>query len=307
MHSVTPRAIGLVCASAILWGVYWMPVRALSAFGITGISTALLLALSGFIASLPFLLKGKLIRGKRGAIGWQHVCGALSIGIAFTLYGIALSYTDIVRVVLLFYLAPAWSTLIECLFFGRRFTLRSFLGLCFSFLGIVVIFRGELPIDGLGALGDWLALFAGLAWSVGSALMFMSKQISVPAMSSASFGGAVIVSGIVFLLFETDTTVLLSDQNRVKILLVCTLLGFFYLLPVTALTLWGATQIPPAMMSFLLTLEVVSAVGSSALLLGERFGLIELAGTALIIAGAMVEVVRTKTSASTDKNTTTKT
>jgi len=46
------------------------------------------------------------------------------------------------------------------------------------------------------------------------------------------------------------------------------------------------------MMSFLLTLEIIAAVASSALLLGERFGLVELLGTTLIIAGALVEFVR---------------
>jgi len=111
-----------------------MPVRALQSFGITGIWTALLLAVAGLIASLPLLLTGPV-----GKIGWLHMLGALGIGSAFALYGIALSFTDIIRVVLLFYLAPAWSIIIECVFLGRRFTTRSFLGLLLSFIGIVVL------------------------------------------------------------------------------------------------------------------------------------------------------------------------
>lgn len=309
MQSISTRAIGLVCASALLWGLYWMPVRALNDFGITGIWTAILLSITGFIASLPFLLIGT---GAIGRIGWPHILGALGIGSAFALYGIALSFTDIIRVVLLFYLAPAWSTIIECLFFGRKFTIRSFSGLLLSFIGIVVIFRGELPLDGLGALGDWLALLAGLSWSIGSSLMFLSRKISVTAMTTASFVGAFVVASICVVLFNEFSVIGISTQSNdvsnsfqsagtvisvltnhwQKLLLVCTLLGFFYLVPVTATTLWGATQIPPALMSFLLTLEIIAAVASSAILLGERFGLIELLGTALIIAGALVEFVR---------------
>jgi len=318
MHAISNRAIGLVCASAVLWGLYWMPVRALHDFGINGIWTALLLAVAGFIASLPFLLIGSVKK-----IGWPHILGALGIGSAFALYGIALSFTEIIRVVLLFYLAPAWSTIIECVFFGRRFTIRSFIGLLLSFAGIVFIFRGELPLDGLGALGDWLALLAGLGWSIGSALMFSSTKISVTTMTTASFIGAFIVSSICLIFFsEVDLTsinisevslnhfsaqssdLLSNSQKSVVIgmqaiswhtlLLVFLLLGFFYLVPVTAVTLWGATQIPPALMSFLLTLEIIAAVASSAMLLGERFGLIEVLGTTLIIAGALVEFVRVK-------------
>ncbi len=310
MQTVSARAIGLVCASAVLWGLYWMPVRALNNFGIAGIWTALLLAVAGLIASLPFLLVGPGSIGKFGKIGWPHILGALGIGSAFALYGIALSYTDIIRVVLLFYLAPAWSTIIECVFFGRKLTLQSTLGLVLSFIGIVVIFRGELPLHGLGALGDWLALLAGISWSTGSALMFSSRKISIASMTTASFLGALIVASFCVLFFgqlsptDTQTSELSSSfqstnavigvltNNWQKLLLVFVLLGFFYLVPVSAITLWGATQIPPALMSFLLTLEIIAAVASSAVLLGERFGLIELLGTALIISGALAEFVR---------------
>jgi len=284
-----------------------MPVRALQEFGIPGTWAALLLAVAGLIAALPFLLIGSI-----GKIGWTHVLGALGIGSAFALYGIALSFTDIIRVVLLFYLAPAWSTIIECVFFNRRLTVRSFVGLLVSFIGIVVIFRGELPLDGIGALGDWLALLAGLGWSTGSALMFSSRKISVPAMTAASFIGATVVASICLFFFgdaslneyreQATMAEWLSDnavmtvisENWQKLLLVFVLLGFFYLVPVTAITLWGATQIPPALMSFLLTLEIIAAVASSAILLGERFGAIELLGTILIIAGALVEFIRVK-------------
>ena len=288
---VSPRAVGLVCASALLWGVYWMPVRALENFGVSGVWTALLFSVSGLIASIPLLAWGRA-----GKIGWQHIVGALIIGIAFTLYAIALTYSEVVRVVLLFYLAPAWSTIIECLFYKRVLTLKSMLGLFFSFLGIVVIFRGELPLDGLGALGDWMALGAGLCWSTGSALMFSSNKISVPAMTILSYVGATVVSvACLVLLNEPINAGLALMQTHWKpLLLACALLAIFYLAPVTAITLWGATVIPPAMMSFLLTIEVIAAVISSAILLGEPFGLIEFAGTILIIVGALTEVLRTK-------------
>jgi len=173
----------------------------------------------------------------------------------------------------------------------------------------VVIFRGELPLDGLGALGDWLALLAGLGWSVGSALMFSSRKISVPAMTTASFTGAFIIASLCLFFFgdanlnlfaqqsaapANNTIIQLVTNHWEKLLWVFILLGFFYLVPVTAITRWGATQIPPALMSFLLTLEIIAEVLSSALLLGEPFGLIECLGTALIISGALVEFVRVK-------------
>lgn len=290
-NNVSPRAVGLVCVSALLWGLYWMPVRALENFGVSGAWTAVLFSVSGLIASIPLLAWGRA-----GKIGWPHIAGALIIGIAFTLYAIAITYSEIIRVVLLFYLAPAWSTIIECLFYKRAFTLKSLLGLFLSFLGIVVIFKGELPLDGLGALGDWMAFGAGLCWSIGSALMFSSNKISVPAMTTLSYVGAALVSAACLVLLgePINDGLALMNEHWKPLLVACSLLAIFYLTPVTALTLWGATVIPPAMMSFLLTIEVIAAVISSAILLGEPFGLIEFAGTLLIIAGALTEVIRNK-------------
>jgi len=288
---VSAKAVLLVGVSAVLWGLYWMPVHVLGFYGITGLWTAVILGVTGLIASLPFLL-----RDSGNAFTWRHALGALSIGCAFTLYAAALGYTDIVRVVLLFYLAPAWSTLIECVFHGRRLNWRSVLGLVLSVLGLIVIFRGELPLDGLGALGDWMALAAGLCWSAGSAIMFSSKPPGVEKMVTASFVGALVVAALCLLLLgEPSGSFQFQTVYRGWPLWVFLLpLGLLYLAPVSAITLWGATQIPPAMMSFLLALEVIAAVASSAFLLDQPFGSFEVLGTVLIISAAMVEFIQIK-------------
>ncbi len=283
------KTIALVALSAVLWGLYWIPVHGLDSIGISGAWSALFLAICGFISSLALVFKFPL-----NTVTVLQLLGAVGIGAAFTLYATALAYTDIIRVVLLFYLAPAWSTLIECTVLGRRWTWRSLLGLALSFLGIVVIFRGELPIAGLGALGDWLALAAGLAWSCGSASMFTGKKVNFAVMTIASFFSSAIVAALVLFFIEGPTA---TDQIDLSVgflflVLIGLLIGFLYLLPVTLVTLWGASRIPPAMMSFILTLEVIAAVGSSAILLDQRFGLVELLGTILILSGAMVEMLR---------------
>ncbi len=288
---VSNKAIALVAFCALLWGLYWMPVHALAWYGVSGFWTGLAFAVAGFFASLPFLLRDGV-----HAFGWRHALGALGIGFAMTLYSAALAYTDIVRVVLLFYLAPMWSTLIECLFLGRRWTWRSALGIALSALGLLVIFRGELPVEGLGVLGDWMALAAGLCWSLGSATMFSASRLNIPQMVTASFIGALLVAFVGVLLLDDISrfSTFSSSYSGVNIVLFLCVLGLLYLVPVSAITLWGATQIPPAMMSFLLTLEVIAAVVTSALLLDQPFGAPEFIGTVLIISAAMVEFVQVK-------------
>ena len=283
------KTVGLVALCAILWGLYWVPIHVLSNRGLSGPMVSLLLTLAATLIALPIWL-----RSKPRLPEWRSLLGAIGIGAAFSLYGIAITYSDVVRVVLLFYIAPAWSTIIECLFFGRRWSWRSLFGIALSLLGIIVIFRGELPLDGLGAIGDWMALFAGLSWSIGSALMFSAKRIDLKVMMLSSFSIAVVISAACLLFLSNESRLLATNQIGPLAVTfgLCALFAMIYVYPVTYITLWGATLISPATMSFLLTLEVIAAVVSSAIFLNLGFGLIELVGTCLIISAALVEVLR---------------
>jgi len=285
------KSIGLVAVCAILWGLYWVPIHVLSNHGLSGPMASLALAMTAALVATPVWLFSNPRFPE-----WRSLVGAIGVGAAFSLYGIAISYSDVVRVVLLFYLAPAWSTIIECVFLGRRWSWLSLLGIGLSFFGIFVIFRGELPLDGLGALGDWMALLAGLSWSIGSSLMFSAKNIDLKSMMLSSFIMAILISIICLILFETNALPNIHDEfgSLARAFFFSALIAMVYIYPVTYITLWGATRISPATISFLLTLEVIAAVASSALFLNLQFGLVEFLGTCLIISGALVEVLRSR-------------
>ena len=67
--------------------------------------------------------------------------------------------------------------------------------------------------------------------------------------------------------------------------------GAVYLAPIIGVTLWGATRLLPATISFLLAAEILSGITSSALFLDEPFGWWEIAGTAMIVASVIAHVV----------------
>ena len=67
--------------------------------------------------------------------------------------------------------------------------------------------------------------------------------------------------------------------------------GAIYLLPVLGITMWSAQRLPPGLLSFLFTLEIVAGVVSGALLLDEPFGLYRLSGGVLIIGAALIEAI----------------
>lgn len=280
MASTRTAMILLCLCAAALWGLWWIPIRWLEGFGLAGAYPGLAMTLGAF----PFLLIFYLKQG--GEIGRIAILGAAAVGMAVTLYGTALLFSDIVRCVLLFYLAPAWSTLIECSFMGRRWSWRSALAIGVSLLGAVFVFRGEISLYSLN-LGDVMALAAGMLWSIGSAIIFAQHKRN-PA-------GLALVACIVAILFGAIFAALTAPMPSADVMLAAVLpalsAGALFFAPILAFTLWAALNLPPATVSFLLTAEIVTGVASGALFLDERFGIPEAFGTALITTGAIIELI----------------
>lgn len=274
----------LVLASAVMWGLWWLPIRALEEAGLTGAWAGVAMA----AGALPLI--GAVWAFGRGGVPMRPraVAGAATVGLAIMLYATSITLTDVVRAVLFFYLAPAWSIAIECLFFGRRWRAMSGLSILLALAGIVALCHGEIPFGGASAAGDWMALASGLCWSAGSALVFSSKLPSVPRIAFAAVMGA-LVSGLAIALLVSPPPDLARPADAIPLAFGT---GVLYLAPIVVVTMWGAIRLPPATMSFLLTAEILSGVASSALLAGEPFGLLEATGAALVTLGAMLELFR---------------
>ena len=67
--------------------------------------------------------------------------------------------------------------------------------------------------------------------------------------------------------------------------------GLIYVLPILLVTMWSAQILPPALLSFLLTAEILSGVLSGVILLSAPFAGFQAVGAMFIIAGAAVELV----------------
>lgn len=279
-----PAVVALALAAALAWGLWWAPVRAIEAAGLDGLTASLLMAL-GTLPPLAWAARGAPRPSARAA------AGALVAGAAVALYAVALAWTDVVRAVLLFYLAPAWSTAIECLFLGRKWSGRSALALGLSALGVAAIFRFEVS-GGAWRAGDLAALASGAAWSLGAALVFVAPD-AAGGRAFASLGlrcglGASVAAAVA--LAAGGAGPWPADALRAVAAGALGLAtGAVYLAPILLVTMAAALRLPPATMSFLLTAEILSGVVSSALWLGEPFGPVEALGAALVAAGALVE------------------
>lgn len=279
------RTVWLALIAALMWGVWWVPVRGLEAIGLNGVWAGVAMC-AGAVPALLFLA---LQPGETRLSAYATV-GALLAGIAVTLYSSALVFTDVVRAVLLFYLAPAWSTIIECLFFGRRWSARSALALGLSFVGVATMFRWRIDFSDWGA-GDLMALASGLLWSIGAAIVFSSPggagRLAIwSALGAIGAGVALGVVGGAAVGAPPTWDVAVSGAPWAL------LAGLAFFTPLWFLTLWAAKRLPPATMSFLLTGEILSGVVSSAIFLDEPFWWPEILGAILIALGATVEIIR---------------
>lgn len=307
----------IALAAAILWGVWWAPLRALEAVGFSGAWAGLAMSLG----ALPALAAAALVQNRAATPdpapsaagpsaagpsatggGAVRLIGALLIGLAITLYAASLAFTDVVRAALLFYLAPTWSVLIECSFFGRRFTVRSALAIGLSLLGALAIFRGDVALGGW-SIGDAMAFGSGLAWSMGAAIVFAlgagATSARRPAALSLWTGGAAAITGAVVVVAAPDSALTIAAADAPRATLLALAAGMLYSAPILFVTLWAATKLPPATVSFILTAEIVSGVGSAALFLTEPFGVWEALGAALILAAALIEVATGQTPGAT--------
>ena len=279
-------AVGMALASAILWGIWWMPIRMLNEFGFEGAWAGLAMS----IAAVPSLFLYCLTKRHGIRLTRRSVAGALLIGVAITTYSSALAFTDVVRAVLLFYLAPAWSIAFEWAFSGRKLTWSCVLAVAVSLFGMALILsRGELV--GGNLLGDLLALASGFAWAIGAGVVFSESDQSPAGLALASVLGSILISAISVAYFGASFGSLPETDKIVSALPTAAVSGSGYFAAIMVMTIWAAKRIPPALMSFLLSAEIVSGVGTSALALDEPFGLIEVIGSVCVISAALIEFV----------------
>lgn len=274
-------AILLCLLGAGFWGLWWLPVLWIEEQGVSGGYAGLAM----HAGALPGVVL--VWRLRPGPMSKRLFFGSCLVGLAVTLYSASLVMTDVVRAIVLFYTAPAWGVLIECLFLGRSWSWRSGLAIALSVLGMLVIFRGDISSDGLRA-GDWMALMSGLAWAVAMALIFIEPEKSEGPILLTVGCVAILTSA----LLAPMTATLPSLDALASTAWIALLAGSLFLAPILTVTLWGAFSLPPATISFILTAEIITGVASSAWYLDQQFGWPELTGAILIVSGAMTEVFR---------------
>ena len=177
--------------NALVWGVSWWPFKVLEAQGLHPLwATALVYGLS--LAAI-WLMQPQATHGWRQH-PWIWLL-VLASGLTNIGFNWAVTIGDVLRVVLLFYLMPAWSILIAWWLLGERPTRMAGVRLVLALSGVALILkRPDTPWPLPESMADGLALMGGFCFALTNALLRKLHDSPEPARMLAMFGGGTLMA-----------------------------------------------------------------------------------------------------------------
>ncbi|MCW8919407.1 MAG: DMT family transporter [Gammaproteobacteria bacterium] len=283
-HSTLP--ILALLGASMLWGLSWLPLKGLHALGIDGI--VLILTTYGLLALLftPALWRARHTLGRANARPLLLI--ALLGGGANIAFTSALIHGEVIRVMVLFYLLPAWSVLGGRIFLHERVDGARWLGVGLALTGAFLILGGFDALGGPPSWNDLIALSAGLLLAMTNLVFRAARAEPMVAKVGAMFYGCVLLAALLLLTGVEAWPVAVSGTAWGAI----ALYACGWLLFANLGAQYGVTHLEAGRASIILLMELLAAVVSASLIGGERMDGWELFGGALILAAALLEALR---------------
>jgi drug/metabolite transporter (DMT)-like permease len=280
------RAAAALVVNAFLWGIAWWPFRALSQQGVHGL----------WATALVYLLVAAAI------VAWDRsaparVAGTPSLwpllvasGVANACFNWAVTIGDVIRVVLLFYLMPAWAALLAHGVLGEALRPAVLLRVGLALAGAAVVLKPPdapwpLPRD----LADLLAIAGGMGFAATNVLLRREAAQPESARALAMFAGGCIVAGAIGAALTLAGTVPVPPPPAAAWLAGIGVLALMFGVGNLCLQ-YGAARLPANVTSVVLLSEVVFAAASAMLLGGETATLRTVVGGSMIVAAALLAV-----------------
>ena len=279
--------------NALIWGTIWWPFRQLQALGVHPVLATALVYLILFTGLM-------LLRPHAAKIARQHpllLLLAFTSGTTNVFFNWAATTGDVVRVVLLFYLMPAWSVLLAWYFLGEKPNKYSILRLILAFSGVLIVMIppgatwASLTAD--LSLPDALAIAGGFTFA--GTNVVLRSQYRVPGearMLSMFFGGLVaagLMSAVGLYLGRIPHLPTLQWSWPLMVLVVAVLI---------MLSNWtlqyGASRLAATTAAVVMLSEVVFASASNVLIEGTVLSGRLLLGGALVISASVIAAIESK-------------
>jgi len=272
-----------VFAAGAMWGVWWLPLRYLAAEGLGGMWPVLVI----YAVSAAILLPTALARlGRILRAGWGLVFIGLCVGTALTGWSYAILTGQVVRVSMLYYLAPIWATLLSIAWLGERPSWLRGLSIPLGLAGAAVILHADGGIPIPRTLPDWVGLGAGVIFAVGATYQRLRPEISVHDRTFITYSWATIIG---LLLMPLVPSIAPTSFFTVPIVVTALIAAGIMAVPSYFLLFWGSRYLDSGRVNLLLIVEGVISTATASLITDEPFGWHEALGCALVIGAIAVE------------------
>lgn len=282
----TERVASVVLfAGAAVWGIYWLPLRALAGMGIEGAWGVVYFNACPLVVLVPVLMWGRdRMMARPGPV--LFIGAATGLGMGF--YSTAIVMAPVIRMTMEFYLTPVWSTIIGVLWLSERLDLRRVVTVVAGLAGLGLLLAAPTgdPLAGLG-LSDGLALTSGVLWAFGAAGMKRWPEVSVVATSTFQFAFAVAGGALLALL------VLTVPSPAIPSLVAAAPMAFpastLLLLPSIYAIFWASRKLYPGRAAILMMSEaLVATLTASWLLPDEMLSPRQWVGGAIVLAACII-------------------
>lgn len=268
---------------ALCWGIIWFPYRILSDAGISGVASSFYTySITVAIACIIFARQWRGIFKQPGSIIWL----GLVAGWTNLSYVLAIIDGEVMRVMLLFYLSPLWTLILAHFWLKEKTQLTGYIAIIASLLGAFIMLHdpetGGLPVPRDTA--EWLALSAGMGFSLTNVITRKSSHLTLLAKSFAVWGGVLVVSvlSIPFVPAVFPTPEMISATDWLIMLVIA-----LFLMAATLFVQYGVTRIEATRASVLFLFELVVAAVASYYLAHETMSITEWIGGGLIVVAAI--------------------
>ena len=276
-------------SGALVWGLIWYPYRVLQETGVSGplatLITYLLAMLCGAFM-LPRVWRELRLYYKVRA-GWWAVGLVLSAGWANLGYVLAMLHGEVMRVLLLFYLAPLWTILFSYWLLGERLNRYGYLVIALSFSGaVIMLWEPQLGLPLPQNLSEWIGLTAGMSFALSNVVSRRAAHLNVESKSYSVLLGTVLLA-VPLLWWQQDgmpaQLLALGAYNW----LILGLLGITLCATGYAVQ-YGVTNLLSNRAMLLFLFELVVAAISSYFLADEAMQLRDWLGALLIISASLL-------------------
>ncbi len=275
-----------IMLGASVWGFLWYPLRILAAWGLSSTATS---ALTSAAACLFVLV---LRRGAVRSVSWHWLLAALALASGITNIGFVWGaiHGQVMRVLLLFYLTPAWTAIFAHFILHERLNRAGVALAALSLSGAAtMLWSPELGIPLPANPAEWAGLVAGMGFAMSNVVAVKISRVLPelkPEMRTATiFGGAAIVATVATFFEAMPHPPAMSQMGVVALLVIG--LGFV-LASNNVLVQIGLAKVPANRASIIMLFELVVTALSAWLLAGETPGPREWAGGACIVAACML-------------------